>query len=171
MRKTSAYGKRIKRTGGYYNAAEWLNTLTKCRPYSEELIPGAINKRPSFEAIRATIVDTRLAFEHIKVGNGTTNDFEVLIAATGEAKVRFAQIAGNSNPAVDVLDIADEALMRTRNRFDKTGKWGFDGPALLEIAEGLDLYEDIATSSSPAQMNSAMLERHRLLIEQRNITA
>jgi hypothetical protein len=87
----------------------------------------------------------------------------VLIVALGEAKIRYAQIAGNENQAVDVLDTADAALLRTRIRWEETRVWGFDGPALAEIAEGLDLFEEVATNSSPMQMHNAMLERNRLV--------
>ena len=163
MRKLSAYARKLRRTDQTYNAAAWLNALTKCRAYSDELLPGAIAKVPSFEAIRALIVDTRMAFERIKSGSGTSNDYDVLIVALGEAKIRYAQIAGNDNPAVDVLDTADAALLRTRIRWDKTGVWGFDGPALAEIADGLDLFEEVATNSSPMQMHNAMIERNKLV--------
>jgi hypothetical protein len=170
MRKTSTYARKMRRTDQTYNAAAWLNTLTKCRAYSDELLPGAIAKVPSFEAIRAMIIETRMAFERIKSGYGNSHSYDVLIVALGESKIRFAQIAGNDNPAVDVLDTADAALLRTRIRWEKTGVLGFDGPALSEIADGLDLFEEVATNSSPMQMHNAMLERNRLVEQIRKQT-
>jgi hypothetical protein len=160
----------MRRTDQTYNAAAWLNTLTKCRAYSDELLPGAIAKVPSFEAIRAMIIEARMAFERMKSGNGNSHSYDVLIVALGEAKIRFAQIAGNDNPAVDVLDTADAALLRTRTRWETTGVWGFDGPALAEIADGLDLFEEVATNSSPMQMHNAMLERNKLVEQIRKQT-
>lgn len=171
MRKLSAYARKMRHRGETYNAAEWLNTLTKCRPHTEGAIPGAIAKETSFDAIRRIIIDMRLSFERIKLGTATPEDFDRLAHATGVAKVRYAQIGGNENEAVTLLDIADAALVRTRNRFQQSGKWGFDGPALVEVAVGLDLYEDITTQSSPAQMHDAALERERILIEQRRQAA
>jgi hypothetical protein len=92
MKKLSTYARKMRRTDQTYNAAAWLNTLTKCRAYSDELLPGAIAKVPSFEAIRAMIIETRMAFERMKSGNGTSNDYDVLIVAFGEAKIRYAQM-------------------------------------------------------------------------------
>jgi hypothetical protein len=172
MKKLSTYARKMRRTDQTYNAAAWLNTLTKCRAYSDELLPGAIAKVPSFEAIRAMIIETRMSFERMKSGYGTSHNYDVLIVALGEAKIRYAQIAGNENQAVDALDTADAALLRTRIRWEKTGVWGFDGPALAEIADGLDLFEEVATNSSPMQMRNAMLERNRLVEQlKRNYTA
>jgi hypothetical protein len=111
-----------------------------------------------------------MAFERMKSGNGTSNDYDVLIVAFGEAKIRYAQIACNENPAVDVLDTADASLLRTRIRWEKTGVWGFDGPALAEIADGLDLFEEVATNSSPMQMHNAMIERNKLVEQIRKQT-
>ena len=167
MRKTTTYARKIRRQNAVFNGAEWLNTLTKCRPYTDELLPGAIAKEGSFETIRRSIIRVRLAFESIKNGNGTETDFDMLAHATGVAKIRFAQIAGNENDAVEVLNIADGALERARYRYQRTNSWGFDGPALSQILEALDLYEAIATSSSPAQMHDAMMERDRIIKEQR----
>jgi hypothetical protein len=171
MRKLSAYARKLRRTNETYNAAQWLNTLTKCRPFDADKLPGAIASETSFEAMRRRIIDTRLSFERIKLGTATPEDCDRLADATGIAKVRFAQIAGNDNEAVTLLDIADAALTRTVNRFNQSGRWGFDGPALLEVMQGLDLYEQVATSSSPAQMHDASLERDRLLNEQRKLSA
>lgn len=168
MRKLSAYARKLRRKNETYNGAEWLNTLTKCRPYTDELLPGAIASESSFKAIRRSIIRVRMSFERIKSGTATVEDFDMLCHATGVAKVRFAQIGGTENEAVKLLDIADAALVRTRTRFEQSGLWGFDGPALIELAQGIDLYEDIATNSSPAQMHGAVMERDRILNEQRN---
>jgi hypothetical protein len=167
MRKISAYARKLRRTNETYNAAEWLNTLTKCRPFGEDKLPVAIATETSFDAMRRRIIETRLSFERIKLGTATPEDFDLLAHATGIAKVRYAQIAGNDNEAVTQLDIADAALTRTVNRFKQSGRWGFDGPALIEVMQGIDLYEQVATSSSPAQMEHASIERTRILEEQR----
>lgn len=167
MRKISAYARKARARNATYNGAEWLNTLTKCRPYTDELLPGAIVQEPSFAAVRRAIIKVRYGFEKLKIGEATHEHFDAVAHATGVAKIRAAQIGGNENPAITLLDTADAALERARERFNRLGKWGFDGPALVQIEDALNFYEDIATSSSPAQMHEAMLERNRILIEQR----
>ena len=68
MRKLSAYARKARRVNKTYNGAEWLNVITKCRPYDEELLPGAIAQESSFAAVRRAIIGIRTAFEAIKAG-------------------------------------------------------------------------------------------------------
>ena len=44
-RKTTAHGRKLKRTGGAWNGAAWANAITMCRPYDTAapvVIPGLI---------------------------------------------------------------------------------------------------------------------------------
>lgn len=50
---------------------------------------------------------------------------------------------------------ANEALKRIRERRDRTGSWALDGPAITELLEAVDLYQEILMNSSPAQMAKA----------------
>lgn len=167
MRKSSAYARKIRRFGKTYNGAEWLNVITKCRPYDEELIPGAIATEPSFAAVRKAIVDVRTSFEAIKVGNGSERAWDFLAHATGITKVRSIQIAGDGNEMLEPLHIADAALMKVKNRYLKWGKWELLPAEVQDIAYALDLYEEVATNSSPAQMTEAMKVREQILDKQR----
>ena len=49
MKKTTAHGRKLKRMGaGFngvgagFNGVEWINAISRCQPYTDELIPGAI---------------------------------------------------------------------------------------------------------------------------------
>jgi hypothetical protein len=51
--------------------------------------------------------------------------------------------------------------MRCWDRFNRTGRWGFDGPALLDLPSTIDLHEQLISLSTPIQMADAMKEAIR----------
>jgi hypothetical protein len=167
MRKTSEYARK-RRVMNTYNGAEWLNTITKCRPYDDQPLPGAIVKETSMEAAIRAVTNVRLGFAKIQ-NNPEDGEycFDLLAHATGVAKVRFAQIGGNECEPVKIIDKADDALLKVRARYVKWGKWELLKSEVDAIAEALDLYEMALMNSSPAQMSDAVEIRQKLLIEQR----
>jgi len=81
-----------------------------------------------------------------------TMAFDTLICAVGHAKIRYLDIGGEHNQAMPILEKADQALMRAHNRWHATGEFGLDGPGRQEIADAIDLYEQVLLASSPNQM-------------------
>lgn len=167
MRKTSAYARRARREQRTWNAAEWLNTITKCRPYDPEPLPGAIATETSYTAAEKAIVNVRRAFEAIKLGTATKESWDKLTHATGVTKIRSVQIAGDGNDIFLALEEADAALMKVKVRYQKWGKWEVLPKEVQDIAYGLDLYEMVLTRSSPAQMAEAADIREQILKKQR----
>jgi oligoribonuclease NrnB/cAMP/cGMP phosphodiesterase (DHH superfamily) len=55
------------------------------------------------------------------------------------------------------------ALRRMTDRHRQHGRWGLDGEGMRAIAEGLEVYEEILSNSSPAQMQRAVDQRMRVL--------
>lgn len=97
----------------------------------------------------------RISFEALKTGAGTEQDFHDLAAAINTTMVRSEAV----DPLCEQTAIAArDALMRTWGRFEKTARWGFDGPALLEIADAIDLHEQLIRNSTPLQMIDALRE-------------
>lgn len=97
----------------------------------------------------------RISFEAIKTGAGTEHDFHDLAAAVNVTIVRSEAV----DPLCEQTAIAGrDALMRTWHRYQKTGKLGFDGPALHEIDHAIDLHEQLIRNSTPLQMIEAMRE-------------
>ena len=95
----------------------------------------------------------RLAFEALRTGQGTESDFHDLAAAINTAMVRSEQV----DPLCEQTAIAArDALMRCWHRHERTGVWGFDGPALLEVEAGIDLHEQLIRLSTPLQMIEAL---------------
>ena len=97
----------------------------------------------------------RLSFEALRTGKGTESDFHDLAAAVNTAMVRSEAVS----PLCEMTAVAArDALMRAWHRFERTGKLGFDGPALLEVEAGISLHEELIRNSSPLQMVEAMRE-------------
>ena len=171
MRKLSAYARKARRTQKTYNGAEWLNVITKCRQYDDELLPGAIAQEPSLEAALKAINGVRTAFEAIKAGEGSESAWDRLAHATGITKIRSIQIAGEGNEMLPPLNEADAVLMKVKNRYIKWAKWEVLPQEVDAITYALELYEMVVTSSSPAQMSSAVKVRDEILREKKCLTA
>jgi hypothetical protein len=97
----------------------------------------------------------RMSFESVKNGTGCESDFHDIAAAINTAMVRSEAV----DPLCEQTALAArDALMRTWHRFERSGKWGFDGPALAEIDAGIDLHEQLIRGSTPLQMIEALRE-------------
>jgi hypothetical protein len=97
----------------------------------------------------------RISYVSIKTGAGTAQDFHDIAAAINCAMVRSESV----DPLVEATAIAArDALMRTWHRFERTGRMGFDGPAIGEVEAGIDLHEQFCRMSTPLQMIEAMRE-------------
>ena len=97
----------------------------------------------------------RISFEALRTGAGTESDFHDLCAAVNTTMVRSESV----DPLCEQTAIAArDALMRCWHRHEKTQRWGFDGPALLEVEAGISLHEELVRNSTPLQMVEAMRE-------------
>ena len=107
---------------------------------------------------RDITLPVQLAFERIKAGTGAEDDFSCLAASCNVSLVCSEKI----DPLVEVSCLtAREALLRCKERHTKTGRWGFDGPALSEIVEMIDVYTQLAQLLKPVQLQSAITEALR----------
>jgi len=168
MRKSTAYAKKLQRQGNQYNGAEWLNTITKSRAYDDQPVPGAVARETSMEAALKALNRVRLAFVQIQDNPADGEHcFDLLAHATGVAKVRYAQIGGNDCEPVQIIDKADDALLKVRARYIKWGKWEVLEKEAADVSEALDLYEMVLLNSSPGLMSDAVEIRQELLEKQR----
>lgn len=104
------------------------------------------------------VAPCRLAFERIRLGEGKNNDFICLSDACNVSLVRAEKIS----PLVEsVCLVARDALLRCKSRFYKTGRWGFDGPALSAITDMLDVYEQMVDLLKPLQIQDDLAEAMR----------
>lgn len=95
----------------------------------------------------------RMSFESLRSGKGTESDFHDLAAAINTTLVRSESI----DPLCQQTAVcARDALMRCWDRYQHTGKWGFDGPAFSAIDAGLTLHEELIRLSTPLQLVQAL---------------
>jgi hypothetical protein len=110
------------------------------------------------EEHRQITLPVQLAFEHIKAGAGTDDDFHCLAAACNVSLVCSEKI----DPLVEVVCLAArDAMLRCKERNAKTGRWGFDGPALSQVVEMIDIYTQLTQLLKPVQLQNAMTEALR----------
>lgn len=167
-RKTSTYMRKRAHNPRPFNGAEWLNAIGRCRPYSDEPVIGSWLPGTS-QISNSVLVEARMAYQLIKDGLITaeqTDPFDMLAHVVGVAKLRAIEIGGEDpevNPMVPILYLAEDALRRTRARWEQSKRWGFDGPAIRELADALYIYEEIISVSSPQQMADATDLRIQIL--------
>jgi hypothetical protein len=116
-----------------------------------------MNKIEPFTGDEQAQINTpvRIAFEMMRTGNGVEDHFQTLAGSINVTMV----LAEKIDPLCEKTAIAArDALVRCIERHKKTGKWGFDGPALTEILDAIDLHEQLIANQTPLQIQVAMKE-------------
>jgi len=161
MKKISTYARKRMRQPVQFNGAEWLNAIGRCRQYSDEPVIGSWLPQGTTQISNVVLVEARMSYQGIKDGlvkPDQTDPYDMLAHVVGVAKIRAMQIGGEDfevNYLLPILHAAELALLRIRARWEKHLVWGMDGPAISELADALNVYEEILTSSSPQQMADA----------------
>lgn len=161
MRKTTRHGRKMRKLGITSSGQELEVArivtahrldlkLAMHRPYSDPV------NQPDADRIMAEV---RLDLYKLENGLVPADDwvhFFSLCDAIGSAQMRAAEIDGDNTGPMRMLNIAGRALYRCRQRRDSTGRWGLDGPAIHELADGIGVYEAILRESTPEQMRTAV---------------
>jgi hypothetical protein len=171
MRKTSKYARKRGQTLGLLPAPDyWACIIGRSRPFTDEpVIPGT-DIGSTQGTVFTVSLKARAAFEAMRDGMGTRQDWELLCEILGEAQIRAAEIEGvKGGELAATLAPAINAMRRVRDRYHRVGKFGLDGPALHEIPAGLDVYDAILQASSPAQMANAALKRVQVVNKQMEV--
>lgn len=159
-KKTSTYARKRRATSGMFDGGAWVDAVQRCRPYAAESLEhmGIADTMP---AATKSMIRVREAFESVKQRQTpptNTHDFDLLAHAMAVSTIRAIQIAGgdmDTNPMLQTIVPANAALRRLLERRHATGVWGFDGPAIDELAQAIEIYEMIITAGSPGDMLSA----------------
>ena len=166
-KKMTAYAR--KRLGnpnaGTFNGAEFLNTLQRCRAYTDEPLPGSWLEGTQDAADNArNLVNRALgAMVGHKLKPEESAEFDLLAHAIGVALIRSIEIGGEDcQPAADCR-AGSEALGSIQDRRNKLGRWATTRPEQLALGEAVMVYEAILQASSPAQMVAATEARMRIL--------
>lgn len=165
----SAYGRRLMRQPEkqVFNGAEWINAIQRCRPYTEEVVPGTTQGTTISAAIGA-LRDVRGALNSLldhQVPDDDTVTHDVLAHAIGITVIRSIEIAkSEESPTAPITKAATDALRSVSARWERLGKWGVSGTERQALIDAVDAYETILLASSPAQMHKAY-ERLRASLE------
>lgn len=111
---------------------------------------------PEEQAILA--VPPRLAFEKLKNGHGTQEDFNILAIAINVTMVLSENIGVFAEQSAIS---ARDAMIRARERHKRLGRWGFDAGALQDIAIALDVHDQLLALLTPLQITEAAKEVDR----------
>lgn len=104
------------------------------------------------------VTPVRMAYEKFRMGTAEETDFHTLAAACNVSLISAEKIS----PLVEsVCLVASDALLRCKERHARTGRWGFDGPALSAIADMIDIFEQLVELHKPVQLQNAMTEALR----------
>lgn len=91
-----------------------------------------------------------------------------LADAVSVAQYRVLEIGGpEANGYMHALNLAAHALDRTRERWERTGAWGLDGPARLELLDAIEIHEAIVLKSTPNQLQAAWEHRKKRVRQMR----
>ena len=97
----------------------------------------------------------RMAYEALRTGKGDAGDFDTLAVVVNTCLIRAEQIAPEL--VARVID-AQDALMRIKDRANRTGRLGLDYQAMTDLLPIIDLHEQLIDLSAPVQMKAALLE-------------
>ena len=171
MRKTSAYARKRKQTPVCtFNAAAFLNSIERCRPYSErdDFMESFGGSHAASAALRAELLVRDAAsslITHQRPEN-PEHAFDVLAHALGVSIIRALQIQPDeaSNPALPPLQQGTLAVQRSIKRYRDTNAWGMDAKGKEDLAVAIEIYAEILQASSPVQMAKATEERQKILL-------
>jgi hypothetical protein len=167
-RKTSAYGRRLRRTGGgLYNGAEWINAIQRCASYGEMATVAGLDVDTSGAAAEAA-ARVQGALESLMAHTPPADVerlFNTLSHALGVASIRAVQIepVETNNPGLEILHAGSLALMRAIDRWTSGKGFGLDAQGRLDLPPAVDVYMQILRASSPAQMAHATDIRMKIL--------
>jgi hypothetical protein len=105
----------------------------------------------------------KAAYELLRTGGGEPKHFDRLAGAFNVALVRAESI----DPLAEQTMLAGiEAMKRCDGIWQRHGRYGFTGPDLTAVTDAIELYEGILRLSTPFQMEAAVNEAARRMIEQ-----
>lgn len=166
-KKMSVYTRKRmgKPNAGTFNGAEFMNTLQRCRPYTDEPLPGSWleGTQDAADGARNRVNQALGALVSHKIKPDESAEFDLLAHALGVALIRAIEIGGDScQPAADCRAGAD-ALRSIQARRNTLGQWGTTRPEQIALGRAVMVYEAILQASSPAQMVDATDKRAKIL--------
>ena len=101
---------------------------------------------------------TMAAYERLRDGGGTEDDFDLVAEQLNCARVRTEKIHPK---ALALIMDAQEAMTRMKGRYLRGLALGFDAEGLIVMPAALDAWEQIADGSTALQMRATLKESYR----------
>lgn len=137
QRRAQRFGRRAQPTRDLTPTGMFI--LENARPHDPEETAGAHLK-------------TLASFERCRDGAGNEDDFDHVAMVLNICKVRALDIDAT---LADMIERAQDAMLRAKERYLRLGRFGFDGPGLTQVRDALEASQAIIDASSPLQMRSA----------------
>ena len=109
------------------------------------------------------MLELHQCFDALKNGSDDEELFNRLGSSLNTALVLAERI---DDEVVAVILDAHEAMYRCRDRFDKHGRFGFDGPGIAAMVDALDVYDQMVRLGTPKQILDASAEAYRRMKKQ-----
>lgn len=100
-----------------------------------------------------------LSLSAMTKGHGTEEAWSTLACAINTALVLAEQ--GNLAAAEPEIKLAQAALVRSRERAQRTGKWAFDGDGMRDVMRAFALHDQQVESTTKGAISSALNEVYR----------
>lgn len=128
---------------------------TAINPVAHAIVGAAITDRASLNKLRAK---EYAALDEIVHGRGTLDHWKTLTDL-----LNLSEMMAKLGIGVEVLEVcekAQDALVKAGNRFEKTGKFGFDGPGIQAMRDLIE-YADLQQSSISRAEFERIIEKTR----------
>ena len=100
-----------------------------------------------------------LALQALLNGNGTEQTWSTLACSINIALLLSEQ--GIEASAIQTIKLAQEALLRVRERATRTGKWAFDGDGIRVILAAVNIHDEQISRVTRKQITNALNEVRR----------
>ena len=142
----------MKKTSKYANKRK-VSAMPKNSPVTQlyDQFATTLTAEESFEVQ----FPVRAAYDKLIRGVGDDGDVGIVHAAIDLCKAASSDL----DPFVaESCEKATAAIKRTNERHEKTGRWGFDGPAIHEVREAVEIFEQICTTLKPLQLSALVIK-------------
>lgn len=127
--------------------------LTNINPITHAIAGAAITDRNILDGLRSK---EYLALDAIVRGMGEVNDWRVLTDT-----LNITEMMGNNGIGPEALPTcaeAQKALIQAKERYERTGKMGFDGPGIKAMRDLIE-YADLQQSSISRSLFEKMIQK------------
>ncbi len=98
----------------------------------------------------------RISLQAILNGHGTEQAWATLCCTLNVALI-LCEIGIHAH-ALQSIKLAQETMVRVRERAQRTGKWAFDGDGIRAIHVAVNLHDEQITRASRGQITAAIVE-------------